>query len=168
MMRALIVTIATLHCAVWSVWAWAQATPVRMLPAFSVSSSTGAAISTNDLHLSKQWVLVVIDPALPSAKELLRTLVAKETLWSERVTILLLRESAAVRDVIAAEPKLANVRVVVANTADAIAQLDIPGVPAVLGIRANDEIAWVRAGLISRPGRMHELLSGWLSAAAAE
>lgn len=168
MMKLLPTAIAALLCAMLSMAVQAQSAPARTLPALTVRDSAGATVSLSDLHIEQRWVLAVIDPALPSAAAMLRDLAAKDTTWTERLTVLLLRESEGVRAAIAAEPKFGAMRVIVASNVNAATLLDLPGVPSLVGIRENREIAWTRAGLPAQPARLHRHLSSWLGLAGSQ
>jgi len=147
--------------------AMAQTPPQRVLPAITLSNPQGQAVTTEQLRMSQPWVLAVVDPSLPSAEALLGALLAKESVWTERLTLLLLRPSQSLEERIAKEPRLATVRVVIATTPAVMNQLDVAGLPALLGIKANQEIAWTRAGLPRGAARLDKQVGGWLATESA-
>lgn len=146
----------------------AQTSPVRSLGNIEVRDLQGQVLNADALQMPRNWVLIVLDAELPSARNLLSALTAKDTVWSDNVSVLLLGEAPGeLLKEIAANPKLANVRVLTAGDRTALQVLDLPGVPAILGVRENKEIGWVRSGVPADAHRLDSLLTGWTQRVAA-
>ncbi|MDY6947002.1 MAG: hypothetical protein SXG53_14900 [Pseudomonadota bacterium] len=146
----------------------AQVATPRVLANIQVRDLQGQVLDADALRMPRNWVLVILDSELPSARNLLVTLTAKETVWSDNVSVLLLGESPQeLLKEIAANPKLANVRLLTANDKAVLQVLELPGVPAVLGIRENQQIGWVRSGVPADARRLDSLLTGWVQRVAA-
>lgn len=160
MMRAVLIGLLAALAVGTSV---AQTVPQRVLPELTLTNRQGQSVTTAQLRMSQPWVLAVVDPSLPSAGVLLNALLAKDSVWDERLTLLLLRPSQSLQEQIASEPRLANVRLVIATTPAVMHQLDVPGLPALLGVRANQEIAWARAGLPRGAVRLDVQVGSWLA-----
>jgi hypothetical protein len=141
----------------------AQVPERRQLADIAVTAADNEATTLRANEPAQPWALVVLDPALPSAAALLRSLLAKDTVWTSRLTILLTGQSPMLDRAVASDPRMANVRVVTAATPNALASLKVPGVPAVLGIQSGGTIIWMRAGVPQQPARLHDQLAAWLS-----
>lgn len=145
----------------------AQVSTPRTLGNIQVRDLQGQVLDADALRMPRNWVLVILDAELPSARNLLATLTAKDTVWSDNVSVLVLGESAQdLLKEIAANPKLANVRVLTAGDKAALQVLDLPGVPAILGVRENQQIGWVRSGVPADARRLDSLLTGWVQRVA--
>lgn len=145
----------------------AQVSTPRTLGNIQVRDLQGQVLDADALRMPRNWVLVILDAELPSARNLLATLTAKDTVWSDNVSVLVLGESAQdLLKEIAANPKLANVRVLTASDKAALQVLDLPGVPAILGVRENQQIGWVRSGVPADARRLDSLLTGWVQRVA--
>jgi len=143
---------------------WAARVPNEPLPSFAVTGLDGRPISPEAVPLTGNWVLIVLDPNLPSARAFLDGLTAKQATFDSRTTIVLIgKTDVAAATTSATGPQLSGVRWLVASDASLVSRLRIPGVPAMLAIGADKKIAWVRSGVPTPPGSVLSIIQSWLS-----
>jgi hypothetical protein len=138
--------------------------PNEPLPSFAAAGLDGQSITPEALQLTGNWMLIVLDPRLPSARAFLDGLAAKQATLDSRTTIVLIgKADLATATANAAPAQLAGVRWLVAGDTNLVSRLHIPGVPAMLAIGADKKIAWVRSGVPTPPGSVLSIIESWLS-----
>lgn len=134
----------------------------RVLPAVAINDASGQITDLQKIAVGGNWVLIVLDATMPSARAFLSALSSKEEALDERTTILIVGSAAATEKLEAEKNKLAGIRWAYSSDSSLIKQLHLAAVPSMMGIRSNQKIAWTFSGLPHRPELIASTIRGWL------
>lgn len=145
-----------------------QAAPnQRMLPALEVRGADGQSAQLATLDAGTKSVLIVLDASMPSAQEFLWALNAKGEELDTRIKILVLGEDEAVGRLKARAETLRGGTWLQAEYPRAIRDLQLPGIPCMLGLDGAQRVAWQFSGIPNPPERTFFMARDWLQAASA-
>lgn len=132
------------------------------LPAVVFQDAHGRSSHTDKLRLNGNWILIVLDSSMPSAKKFLLALAAKKDTFDDRTTILLIGSDATIENLSSEKARLPGVRWIHANQPGVIKELDLNALPSMMGMRSDQKIAWKFSGLHNSPGGAASMIRGWL------
>ncbi len=142
--------------------------PHRHLASIGLKDVVGQSITGDALQQNGNWILIVLDATLPSAQLFLNKLEAKSVVHDQRTTVLLIGGDKQIQSLRSgAHEALPGVRWVSSSAADSIKQLGLPGTPIMLGITADQTIAWQFSGVPHTAEKMHSMIRGWLRLTAS-
>ena len=137
-------------------------TTERPLPNMTARDHAGASVNTESLLLEQNWVLIVLDASLSSTQRFLAALASKPETFDQRTTVLLIGSDATLEGLRKEQEGLSGIRWIYASESSVIKQLELPGVPSMLGIRPNRRIDWKFSGIPNPPERALSMIQGWL------
>lgn len=133
----------------------------RNLQNVQLRDSAGLPFNSDALRLNRNWVLLIIDSSLPSAKIYLSNLVSAGSGLDERMTILVLGKAEKISGFNGFREKLPGVRWVFSEDIKTIKELGLSGTPTLLGIRPNHTFAWQKLGASDSAGKMVDQIKSW-------
>jgi hypothetical protein len=148
-----------------STYAWSAD---RLLPNLLLGDKDGVLSTEQTISQEAPWVLLVVDAENPGSQLALTRLYKAEGDWGNRLAIVALGKPEALKAMIAKNDKLVGVRWYRDMTGKLMTTLNLRGVPAVLGIKPNNEIAWQAIGLPERNEKAQSLVGTWMRHSVAQ
>jgi hypothetical protein len=134
----------------------------RLLPNVALLDYEAKPTSSERLSLDSNWILVVLDASLPSAKIFLSTLAVKPLTLNAQVTVLLIGDDKAIKDLSSLQEKLQGIRWVYSKEVNVIKNLNLPGTPVMIGLTKNQQIVWQFSGPQTSPEKLTSMIQGWV------
>lgn len=131
------------------------------LPEFVAADLSASPVASADLAFSRNWMLVVLDAGLPSARRFLDALGSKQDRFGDNVVILALGDAVQLEQLRAAYAQLGDVRWLRSQDAGLLTALGLTGVPARIAMRADGRVAHRRAGLGRGPEDVAQQVRAW-------
>jgi hypothetical protein len=153
----------TLMLGAWLAGAGLAQAAAPALPPLTLTDRAGAAATETTLKQAGPWTMVVVDAERPLTATLLSRLQKKEGDWGGRVVVVAIGTSRALEDLATRQPKLTGVRWYRDTSGQLLKQLQLPGVPAVLGIRADNSIGWQSLAVPAQPEATQAMVNAWLT-----
>jgi hypothetical protein len=129
----------------------------------SLTDERGLSVGQERLELGRRWVLVLVDASRPLARPMLDMLEKGEGSWDDAVTVVLIGDDAAVDKLGDLQQRLPGVRWYRSAEPRLTERLRVPGVPTVLGIDAQRQVAWQAPGLPASAEAFQARLLDWLT-----
>jgi hypothetical protein len=145
-----------------------QALPAeRALPNLEVRGANGLPVELTSLDAGAHSVLIVLDASMPSALQFLAALNAKGEELDVRIKILVLGDEGAAARLQARAETLRGGTWLQADHPQAIRDLQLPGIPCMLGLDGERRVAWQFSGISNPPERTFFMARDWLQASPA-
>ncbi len=118
----------------------------RALPDLSLADKEGAVTTQATLKRATPWALLVVDAGKPQTNATLVRLQKKEGDWGGGLAVVVIGNQEAFTALIKSNEKLTGVRWYRDTGTNMMKTLHLPGLPAVLGMNADNQIVWQSIG----------------------
>jgi hypothetical protein len=137
------------------------------LPSLPLADSEGQPADLARLSAGTRWVLLVVDPAAPQTQAALARLQRADAPAGQLVVVAI-GSPAAFRSLVSHYGKTPGARFYREANGALLKALQLPGLPAALGIEPDDRIAWRLIGASRQLDMPGNLPDAWLGVAARE
>jgi hypothetical protein len=142
-----------------------EAIEQKPLPAFNVLGADGTAVSSSQLPVSNQWLLIYVVPGCRSCDLLLRALKSWQSAQLLQQTIIVVGAptAAAAQQYIQGvlPPDVGAVQWYADVQAEAWTALQLTGTPVLVGVRKGT-IQWAISGVLNDPGALESVVKTWV------
>lgn len=133
------------------------------LPLFSVTDVQGNAISSDALKQTRHWVMVVVASNNQTSREFLNNLQMNANGWGDGLAIVVIGNLAEFTSLMANNGKLIGVRWYRDESGTLTKTLNLPGIPAALGMNSDNKINWHSIGLPQQLDKAQSLVGSWIN-----
>ena len=140
----------------------------RALPPLTLVDASGAAATGTSLTQPANWVMLVVDAEKHLTAAVLPRLQRKDGDWGGRLVVVAAGSAAAFERMVAQNDKLAGVRWYRDTSGQLLDRLALSGTPVLLGMRADNVIAWQIATIPEAPEKAQGVVTSWIDRAAPE
>ena len=136
----------------------------RPLPAFTVTSPAGAAVTSGALSGQERWVLLYVSPDCRSCDRLLASLKEWQSPQLTSRTVVIVRGPSAAAAAYVAEHLPAEVGAIAwyaDERSEAWQAFGLKGTPVLIGVERG-EIDWTIAGVLNDPKALESVVRKWV------
>jgi hypothetical protein len=133
----------------------------RPMPVFSVTSPTGAVVTSSALSSQPRWLLVYVSPACRSCDRLIESMKQWQSPVGPSRTVVVVRGSDAAHFVAEHQSSGLNAAWYVDDHDDGWRSLDLKSAPALIGIESG-QIKWSVSGVLNDPKSVESVVKRWL------
>lgn len=136
----------------------------RPLPAFTITSPSGAAVTSAALSGQERWVLLYVSPDCRSCDRLLASLKDWQSPQLTSRTVVIVREPATGAAAYIAERLPAEVAAIAwyaDERSEAWQALNLKGTPVLIGVERG-EIDWTISGVLNDPKALESVVRRWV------
>lgn len=133
----------------------------RPLPALALADADGAAASAWMPARATPWILLVVDPARQQTQGALARLQLQAD--GDGVVVVVIGDEMAFQALRKRYNTLPGLRWYRDTSGTLLRTLRLPGLPAVLGMTPDNQVAWQVIGVPEHAGKAHSLVASWLT-----
>jgi hypothetical protein len=136
----------------------------RPLPAFTVTSPSGAAVASTALSAQPRWVLIYVSPGCRSCDRLLQSLKEWQSPQLTSRTVVIVRGPSLEAAAYIAErmpPESAATAWYADEGSEAWQALSLKGTPVLIGVERG-EINWTIGGVLNDPKALESVVRKWV------
>jgi hypothetical protein len=141
-----------------------EAIEQKPLAAFNVVGADGAAVSSSQLPVSNQWLLIYVVPGCKSCDLLLRSLKSWQSAQLLQQTIVIVGAEAPAAQAYMRQTmpaRLQAIRWYADARGEAWNTLQLTGTPVVVGVNQR-QIQWAISGVLNDPNALGSLVKTWV------
>jgi hypothetical protein len=133
------------------------------LPPLTLADPSGAAATEATLLQAAAWTMIVVDAEKPLTASVLSRLQKKEGDWGGKLVVVTWGSQGALDRLVLRNAKLAGAKWYRDTSGQILKQLQLAGTPVLLGIRADNSIAWQVSSIPEQPEKAQAMASSWIA-----